>query len=884
MFYLTTAKKLALSTPCSWITHSTTVLLVNDTLIISVKIDPTALAPGHYSNSVCAYLLDDDDSDVTQPTADAACNEHVRRGPIFEIPITVIKPELIEASIAGTTTPANPCEATNSVNLTKTSSVTTQHGPTIDISHVVLTPAQRYRRFFVPPPGTCYVDVVVTDARPMNTSSNSNGLDASSRMICLHALQTCRGIPYKEFEEQKYIYLEPGSSDTISFPVRPALTLELTLARFWNTLGDVCLNVSVNFRGMTVIESSLHLIGGCRVGNPVDITATLGAIEIAPTVHLDTHVTTHKPTAPGVIMTLGQRDTPRTTPIVEDMLTMYQLNLTYHVEYASSAKDAKDQVCMPSFPGIQNVLYESRLACQLFTVHGPRGKCLLVGDAFARPGKFTFSAKGKYTITLQLRHTSTTVLEGLTNLALILRRTLAKPVSFHFYQHQSDALLNSSNGRVSKVSISKGVTMRLWPAEPAKDSIPKGAVAGDVLTGTITYITLPPITHGTNGNTSNKARTLIGKTVSYTLSNVLFGESGKSDKIEKDKPNAAVVVNSKKENIGESDMVATSTTSEINAAADSASTAATKPPSTSSSAEDLELTNAVRDAQLKILQTRKGKPTFESLFESMNAAYPDHLPIKLAHLQHLCILHRQACSNSPTSKLAESNTTSTSISNTVAEAADVAIHSLSVETATKNLESACTALLEHIRPASVAAELGMLPPDKTDASATAARTAAEAGKAAIIDVLTVKLNLAIWIWQKTQQSADNSNATAAATQVDTALKSLQRWDPVKSDKFWYVQMQIHIMHQHIGLALKKVMTVLDKIEKGEKLPVEDLYVGSARTLALSSSKPSVAIGSCEELQIQRMLLVERLEWPHLSARLTDQSEMSERVPSIRHER
>jgi len=182
------------------------------------------------------------------------------------------------------------------------------------------------------------------------------------------------------------------------------------------------------------------MVGGCRVGSPLDISSSLGVMEVSPSGALDTHITTHKPSYQGIVIPLGTRDSPQppavsastpasTSPSAggsgsgsgsgggsEDMQGIYQLNLLYIIEHpnpiasgGAGGKDGKDggggaQSVVPTFPGCQDLLYESRLCCQLFTVYDPRGKRMMTGDAFARPGKFSMKTKGKYVIQLQIRY------------------------------------------------------------------------------------------------------------------------------------------------------------------------------------------------------------------------------------------------------------------------------------------------------------------------------------------------------------------------------------------------------------------------------------------------------------------------------------------------
>jgi len=135
--------KLKLRNPCPWISHSTSLLLVNSTLNVNVKIDPTALPSGHYSNSVCAFIEGEE-----------------YRGPLFEIPVTVVKPLAVPTPTAGTGT-------------TGTAAITDACGPIMELGTLTLGPAERHRTFIAPPAGCTYIDLVISDMRDQNGGTST---------------------------------------------------------------------------------------------------------------------------------------------------------------------------------------------------------------------------------------------------------------------------------------------------------------------------------------------------------------------------------------------------------------------------------------------------------------------------------------------------------------------------------------------------------------------------------------------------------------------------------------------------------------------------------------------------------------------------------------
>jgi tripeptidyl-peptidase II len=420
-----------------WITHTDRMLIVNSSKMVTIKIDPRDLPSGHYSASVCAYL----DSDPT-----------CINGPIFEIPITVVKPVVI--------TP--PAVGMNDGAALK-----------YNLGSMTFGKAERIRHFIAPPAGCQYIDAVIRDTR--DGSDENGGPDASSRMLCFHELQTLRGVPYRDYEHQQYLQLKPGSVHVVSFPVKALVTAEITLAPFWHTLGDTKCSVELTFRGVNVSPSKLCIEGGCRVAQPIDIVASLHDVNMDVSGSLNAIRTVYKPSALGSIVPLGERD------VYTKGERHYALNLSYEFEQSEATKT--EAVC--KFPGCQGILYESRLHSQFFTVFNPHGKVIAVGDSW--PDKMSLTCKGKYKVNMQLRCQSLSVLEGLNDMPLVLERTLSKKIDISAYFRQCDAFIGGA-GKIGTATLPRGENMRVFFKEPSYDSLPKFVVPGDVLSGTVRFM------------------------------------------------------------------------------------------------------------------------------------------------------------------------------------------------------------------------------------------------------------------------------------------------------------------------------------------------------------------------------------------------------------
>ena len=145
-------------------------------------------------------------------------------------------------------------------------------------------------------------------------------------MVCFHALQLVAGQPYEKHEKQQYLWLDPGGVKIISFPVLEGVTLEVCTASFWSTAGDVNLSVELNFRGVRPSPSCVSISGGQRVADVVRVHNCLVTTDISPCAKLDKWRQVLKPSTPGKITALGERD------VLLNGSRLYQLVLSYEVD------------------------------------------------------------------------------------------------------------------------------------------------------------------------------------------------------------------------------------------------------------------------------------------------------------------------------------------------------------------------------------------------------------------------------------------------------------------------------------------------------------------------------------------------------------------------
>ena len=447
-----------------WISHTSYMLLVNSTKSVTIQVDPSQLPTGHHHAVVAGYMAGQEEW-----------------GPLFEIPVTIVKPR---SSTLSTEVPKN---GTNSSAEVKLGVLTFQ-------------PASRIRHFLVPPPGALYAEVFLKDLRggggndedegrngekspsaavgdPDSLESSSSATDASNsssddfseRIFVCHALQLLDNQPYRDNDDRRYYRLERrGQIGTGGFRVVPGHTLELCLSRYWSTVapcGDVKVEVTVVYRGISPNSTAagLFLRGGCRVSPRLHLSALLSEVEVCPQGKFTHYSRSIRPVKKGRVLPLGERDVEPDDPESADMdidtvsgkieneyggngaegKTLYQLVLEYRVVLEGGC-----DVCF-QWDGLQGVLYESRFHCQFFTLYNACNQRVFHGDAFdgRKMCKISGGEGGVYMVRLDIRHPTPTILENLADLPCVTVRSLTKAVPLTFYYRKSDCLIGSAQGK-----------------------------------------------------------------------------------------------------------------------------------------------------------------------------------------------------------------------------------------------------------------------------------------------------------------------------------------------------------------------------------------------------------------------------------------------------
>lgn len=411
-------RHLTLVPSARWIDVGHHVALMHEGRTFKVLVTTSQLPPGVSTGEIEAFDAD----------ADRA------RGPLFRIPVTVIKPE-----------PA----------------------PSVVTYHKALQPGAISRRFFTPPAGTTWADVTLS--RKSDGSERACDSNAAGKLYMVHVLQFEPFVRQSESSFQKAFFLRPGDEQQFSFDLRGGLTAEFCLAQFWSALGDSVVHVDVRFHGIVPDQHRVAVAGGAA-SHKVLVSSSVERETLAPSVGFTTWTQRLRPTSATIAPLSSSRDQ------FPDKRQVYELVLTY----AFSVKDAGRVT--PRLPLLAGRLYESPFEAQLSLVFDDKKQFLGLSDAYG--DSVAVSKKGAYVVRSQVRHEDIAKLEKLKHMVLHLDHSV-KEIPAPVFAHPDDAALGRK--ALETKSLPVHTLVPVFIGDPAFEKLPAGAAPGDLLSGKIFF-------------------------------------------------------------------------------------------------------------------------------------------------------------------------------------------------------------------------------------------------------------------------------------------------------------------------------------------------------------------------------------------------------------
>uniref|UniRef100_T1IXT2 Tripeptidyl-peptidase 2 n=1 Tax=Strigamia maritima TaxID=126957 RepID=T1IXT2_STRMM len=411
---------LCLICEAAWVSCPDHLNLMYTSRVFVVKVDPRGLPEGVHFTSIRAY--------------DVNC---LGKGPLFSVPITFIQPHLVNLI---------PRIADN-LNYEMT------------FKDCCFRPGQIQREFFLVPNGATWAVVKLQSCDP----------EKNGRFV-VHAIQLRKQRSCKTLECYKIISLADLAETTQAFSVKEGGILEVVVAKWWASIGDLCINWKVTFFGLKPDQQEIVMHPGEGIFR-VNVTSPLKHEDVSPNVTLKNLVQVLRPTE-SKIVALGSRD------LLPEGRQIYEIQLIYNFHISKATE------VYPSCPLLSDLLYESEYESQLWMLFDCNKQLLLTGDAY--PSKYsTKLEKGDYIIRMHVRHDKRDLLEKLADVVVLVQQRLTSQLSLDAYPSYSNALILGK--KFVSHSMSPGSVCPIYFTPLPVDKIPKNGGAGQYLVGTISY-------------------------------------------------------------------------------------------------------------------------------------------------------------------------------------------------------------------------------------------------------------------------------------------------------------------------------------------------------------------------------------------------------------
>lgn len=360
------------------------------------------------------------------------------RGPLFRLPVTLLRPDR-----AG----HHPYAMTDWE----------------DSATINFEPGQIDRRFHAVPDRVTWAEL-----RLKLISAPEQPIE---RAFMVHAVQMVPGQTYRDHEFKTQATLRQDRETRLVFPVEAGRTMEIAIAQYWSSLGPCSVQYSLEFLGLMPDQRSL-VIPSDQIGSQVEVGATHlnGPLQLSPTARLTTYRRQLKPTKHFIKLLSPERDA------FDQQRLFRELELSYEFEQSDAG------AVTPQFGLTDDLLYDSEYGGVLWAIFETHGRRVATDDAWSHAVNL---GKGKYVLKLWIRHFEHAKLERLTSMPLTFERPLPSAIALPVFAHRIDAVSNGP--RFAARWLKPREQQQLFIGNVLKGQIPSSVLAGDVLSGTISY-------------------------------------------------------------------------------------------------------------------------------------------------------------------------------------------------------------------------------------------------------------------------------------------------------------------------------------------------------------------------------------------------------------
>ncbi|KRZ56823.1 Tripeptidyl-peptidase 2 [Trichinella nativa] len=394
-----------------WITAPASIDVAYSGKSFKIRVDPRGLQAGHVHNTELLGF------DLSMYEA----------GPMFSVPVTVAVPlQCQEATL-----------------------------PTINFQRILLSPTLCRRRFLHVP----------KDCNWAVLSFRVEKCDPLAQMV-FHSVQR---VPHQSFhlnEDHKQFSLSPGIQYTHEFPVVQDRTVEICLAKYWASSGEVVLeNCSISFHGIVPIPSVISW-EKCSPVYKLMVKCGPRAENFQPIMNLKSITVPLKPIKQE-LRPMGPRD------LFYDGKQTYQLLMTYKFQIEKSC------IVTPNVPLLSEHLYESDYCGYMWSIYDINNAYMFSGGSY--PDRFsTKLEEGEYSMILQVRHYCKDALEQAKGTLACVNCKLASPIAVDSYESWPSC---KNAEKFTSCLLQRGQMKAIYFSFPTIENLPIHASAGSFLCG-----------------------------------------------------------------------------------------------------------------------------------------------------------------------------------------------------------------------------------------------------------------------------------------------------------------------------------------------------------------------------------------------------------------
>ena len=382
---------LKLSASAPWVTTPASMVLTSGLDRVGTTLQSGSMCPpcrgAHFARVIA--------TDASDPS----------RGPLFTLPVTVVIPhEGDECSTEASKTPSS-CEALK----------------------LSLPAGRPIRRFLVAPDSAEWAQVkLVTHSMPKGPHS-----------VILHAVPSARGdVPNTALQVKKMMMLRENSEETVHIPVKGGSTMELAMQLSWLAnpnpvdLEAIIEYGSYGMRGSAVATDRPLLIGAAETYARFEVSAPLRTEKVSPKAELTSVERAIRPVKYEIKAGSAELDVlpPSDAQLAEDATfagtQIHQMILSYNFEVAT--KDDEKLSVIPRVAALHEQLYDSALDSMLWKLETADTGAVIGWGGLIHDSDPLKLRKGKYKVSVLLRHTAPSQLEALKDLPLLLKMDLPK--------------------------------------------------------------------------------------------------------------------------------------------------------------------------------------------------------------------------------------------------------------------------------------------------------------------------------------------------------------------------------------------------------------------------------------------------------------------------